>query len=389
MVSIVLLTTEEVLQRNSFWYCLDAAWITEELEPFEEVKPEHLYSKPLTRDIYYAKFPEIPRSESEDENSLSINGFKTKHCEWKSNICLKRYHAQKRDSRFSNSSNSSINNKSSRATSLVDPTTSYEKRDKRKDTNDERVRHFFKRLLESVPPPPIEDLYDTGVVSFGSLLLPNIPNEDFSDITVPDYTEFEKGTTQDTMEQSSSPATSTLKKAKRKVTFKVETNHCDSWYESLYGLSDLDNLSEYEIDRSIAETDYPSWSDIVMECGVSNSVLFTKEINKIEDKIISQSHSSTYVSIKLPQDDDDEDDETGYARFAVYKIHQSLKLLGEGMSDSSPMKDFCEDIEDIHTPHSESNCFADLYRLAPHPSDIIDEPVNKNNPDTVYMHKNM
>lgn len=388
MVSIVLLTTEEVLQRNRFWYCLDAVWITEEMEPFEEVKPEHVYSKPVSRDFYYAKYPDIPRSESEDENSITVSGFKSKHHEWKSKICIRRFDAKRRSSNCSfksQNSNPSLNDVSRRVTSLVDRSKELctARVALRNESNDEKVRAFFNRLLQSVPPPPIEYLQET-INSVNSSLLPSSPrnDEELNDLELPNYDDFEK----DKMIQSDTnvlPGTSTLKRNQRRVSFdtnsfKADFEHCDTWFENIYGVSDLlgidtksnslgdEETSIGEFDEELDDpTNSASWSDIVSRYGLDNSIVRSEESLELMDEIISKSHCGDVVMSDVSQDDDDD---SGYARFAVYKIYQSLKI-DDGMTDSSSMKNFDGDNNEDNIEDklfkSTLSFHGSVYRLAP------------------------
>ncbi|XP_072935232.1 uncharacterized protein [Epargyreus clarus] len=379
MVSIVLLTTEEVLQRNGFWKRLDTLWITQEMEPFEEVKPEHVYSKPLSRDFYYSKFPDIPRSESEDENSLTVSGFKNKHQEWKSKIGIRKFVLRKRHSSQSNYSIKSCNS----TASLTDVTnkilTLSQKSDDKNETmpknNDERVRAFLNRLIENIPPPPIEDLHD----SISSIMKPQF-KEDLSDIDLPDYADFERDKIiQHSDEQSLIPATSTLKRSKRRVSFSLNSLKSDldkdSWYETIYGVSDLVSKSKDEISESCnslqkvtSDSDcYISWSDVVNMCGISDSILKSRE--SLEN-IVSRSHGVETDIADLTQ----QDEEAQYTTFAVRKIHQTLKIK-RGIADTSSMNDFnCENDENqlkINALESDPIFYRTIYRLAPQDDDEL------------------
>lgn len=227
MVSIVLLTTEEVLQKNVFWYYLDAIWATKELEPFEEIKQEHMFVKPLSRDIYYTKYPDIPRSESDEENSLSLNGFKSKHREWKFKICVRRFDAQRRNSRQSYLSSNDVRFTRSGLLSNENNTVTVVKTchkekpyvDYNKTTspgrNNEKVLDFLKRIQESVPPPPIEDfLYSKDAA-------PNLTKEpnkymNFNNIEILEYDDFVNNKMKHIkIEKTSLRMTPTLKTIKR------------------------------------------------------------------------------------------------------------------------------------------------------------------------------
>lgn len=398
MVSIVLLTTEEVLQRNGFWHCLDNQWIVKEMEPFEEVKPEHVFVKPLSRDFYYTKFPEIPRSESEDENSLSLNGFRSKHHEWKSKIVLRRFDAQRRNSQSnltvrSTGSSASINDKSKRTTAVVEksfvPNTT--KNTTQTKTNDDRVREFFMRLIESVPPPPIEDLQVNSEIDCSIIEKPQETN-DLSDIDLPDYADFEKNKILEQNPEHNLPSTSTLKRSQRKVSFNLNSikrnfESSDSWYESIYGVSDIivrnsgaliEGSHDYEtIDLSkykdlyndsdsinYSSEYFPSWSEIMSDCGISGSILKNDDSSDNIEEIISRSHCIEPKVIDLNVDDDDDDD-IGYARFAIYKIHQTLKIEA-GMIDSSPLRNMEEESDNSENIAFKANTFrGSIYHLAP------------------------
>ncbi|XP_028164740.1 uncharacterized protein LOC114355901 [Ostrinia furnacalis] len=440
MVSIVLLTTEEVLQRNGFWYCLDSVWIAEELEPFEEVKPEHVYSKPLSKDLYYTKFPDIPRSESEGENSISFNGFRTKHREWRSKIRIRKFDAQKRNSMQlsisiqSANSNSSLNKQSRRVTSIVNLSenqtpqiTSHGQTD-----DDKKVRHFFERLLKSIPPPPLHDLQESSNNAIScSITEPPKENTCFDDIDLPDYADFEKDKILEIKSKKNTiPAgTSTWKKIKRKVTFNLKSNksefeYPESWYESIYGVSDmivaapsetrsssttdesgdiLNDACEMEFDslsneinmnsvNDVGSINDPnesehmaSWSEIMSYCGVSDTILRSEDSLKQTDDIISRSHCGDVRSFEV-LDEDEVDEEVGYARFAVYKIHQTLQLEG-GMADSSSMRDLKIE-EDNKIPENKANQAAssfnrNIYRLAPVDIDLPPENELQKNSDRV------
>lgn len=411
MVSIVLLTTEEVLQRNGFWYCLDTVWVTEEMEPFEEVRHEHMFIKPLSRDFYYAKYPDIPRSESDDENSLSLNGFRSKHQEWKSKICVRRFGAQRRNSHQSHSSwngvrltsSGSLNNLTRRTTSLTEnqskeiflPANNENKIIKStlsSKTHDEKVQDFFKRLLESVPPPPLEDLQDSIIdINCCSIVKPLEANTDFNDIEVPGYADFEKNKIlQIEDDQNLLPTTSTLKKSQRKVSFNLNTSKPEfesneSWFDSIYGVSDMImSTSEENINVNLEEPNntgndpddqdfYPSWSEILHECEVNDSIVRSKESLVSTEEIISQSHRID-ASIQDFEPEDINDDETGYARFAIFKIHQTIKIQGN-MIDSSSMKDLSESYCNIRETQNDPSFFRTVYRLAPNSIDDCQELV--------------
>lgn len=387
MVSIMLLTTEEVLQRNGYWYCLDTTWITVEMEPFEEVKPEHFYSKPLSRDVYYTKYPDIPRSESEDENPITVTGFQSKHEEWKSKIRIRKLESRKRYSSQSNysvkSSNSNpsvlCNNTTTRVTSLVHKP----QEQSISVNNDSKVRAFFQRLLKSVPPPPVEDLAEAKRCS---IMDPPEQDKDFNSIDVPDYAEFENDKILNLHhEKSLVPRTSTLKRKQRKVTFNTDSSRCSSWYETIYGVSDMigsresllrassgslvseNKPKEVDIDSRKSNGSL-SWSDLIKSCGVGDSILnSTESLHK--DDIVSRSHCANDKLFDISS----EDDETEYAKFAVHKICQTLKIQS-GIIDSSSMNDL-NNVEQLknHITKLDPTFHSVLYRLTPKD---IDESVN-------------
>lgn len=380
MVSIVLLTTEEVLQRNGYWFCLDTIWVTEEMEPFEEVKPEHVCLKPLTRDFYYAKYPDIPRSESEDENSLSLNGFRTKHDEWKTKIRIKKFVESRRSSCSSRLSVSGVGTRSSeslnsgnrRITSLVD-----QKPDIRfQSKNDEKVKDFFKRLLESVPPPTIEDLDGDRGASSTSIMLPK--KEDLNEIKLPEYAEFESGKLlQASSEQNLQPKTSTLKKAKHRVSFNVysEFEDRESWHESIYGISDLvaqKNSGHRTISGASSMASFSSWSEIINECGVNSSIVRSRESLRSSEEILSRSHCNA----KIENFSENCDSEDTYAKFAIYKIYKTFKI-NKGMIDSSSLRDMDEAHEDTkHSNVIDASHLFNMYSLVPNSVYDVDGPVN-------------
>ncbi|CAH2989835.1 unnamed protein product [Chilo suppressalis] len=411
MVSIALLTTEEVLQRNGFWYYLDNLWIVKELEPFEDVKPEHVYSKPISRDFYYTKYPDIPRSESEDDNSVNLTGFKIKHSQWKSKVCIRQFVRKRTVSQQSNlnersNSNNSLNH-SKNIVSSVEVTNgkSDAKLTSRSVMNDEKIKAFFNRLIKSVPPPPepVPDSNDNIILDTDQIKREKY----FEELDLPDYADFEKNKIlENPPEQNCLPTTSTLKKLKRTVSFqsnsfKDEFENHESWYESLNGISDFIGLYERESKESKEITDESSviinepcemeydglqealmlktcnnsnidrveavsWSEIVDYCGLSEGVLKLEDTSsRYVEEVVSQSHcadaKTTYEEL------DDVDDEIGYARFAIYKIHQTLKIE-EGMSDSSPMRDLSEDYRKDEIGiniNADDNYYGHIYRLAP------------------------
>lgn len=399
MVSVVLLTTEEVLQRNGFWYCLDSVWHTEELEPFEEVLPDHVFAKPLSRDYYYTKYPDIPRSESEEENSITVNGFRCKHVQWTSKICIRRFDAKQRKLNHSTKSRAnsdlSVNNVSRRVTSLVEESKHlHASKEKIYNDNDERVRAFFARLLHNVPPPPLSDLQETGIDNNQSIIVPSQREQEFDNIEIPNYNDFEHKMLQPIENRQIMSGTSTLKKQK-KVNFSLSlvNNDSASWNESIYGIAELVNpWTESNTDEIMDTADnlvyektnmsqgneitngsfpiYTSWSEIMDACSFNDTFLTKESLGSVE--IVSQSQCRDVILADITGDDE----ETEYAKFAVYKIYQTLKLEG-GMIDSSPLKDFnMENVEEDNCDGtSETNSyFGSMYRLAP--VDDVDDSVN-------------
>lgn len=398
MVSVVLLTTEEVLLRNKFWYCLDSVWVTEELEPFDEVLPEHVFAKPLSRDYYYTKYPDIPRSESEDENSITVNGFRYKHIEWSSKICIRRFDAKRRHSSCSMkpaNSHLSVNNVSRRVTSLVEDSKHlHTLKEKKYNENDDKVRAFFTRLLQNVPPPPIEDLEDTEIVSNNSIIFAAQRETELDNIELPNYVDFENKMTQPNENRQNIYGTSTLKRQK-KVNFSLSSvnNDLASWNESIYGVAELVHLEtesntietlnnaenlEYEKTNMYQEiqrtnsslTSYPSWSEIIETFGINDKILSIESL--ATEEIVSQSQCRDVILDDVTENDE----ETGYAKFAVYKIYQTLKLEG-GIIDSSTLKDF--NMENVQKDKCSrisgtDSFFRSIYRLAP--VDDIDDSVN-------------
>lgn len=383
MVSIVLLTTEEVLQRNGFWYCLDTIWITQEMEPFEEVRPEHVYSKPLSRDIYYAKFPDIPRSESEDENSLTVKGFINKHREWKSNICIRKLDSQRNSmqSTLSVKSDSESYNRSisRRVSKKVKPLITEENKtgiSKLNIDNDERVRNFFEKLLQSIPPPPVEDFTDVD----SSIIQPQVIQAEISDIDLPDYADFENDCILQLNEDRNGPVTSTLKKPYYKTSssvnsFKTDNSDQFEWYETIYGVSDLImesretrdvTSSTHRLTSTVETDDLISWSEIVEMCGLAESV-YEKETQDSE-YVISHSHFNDGIS-----DISGSDEEDAYTKFACNKLRQSLKNKG-GIPDSSSIENLNGENEELiksHIVQNDPSHYKTFYRLAPDEEDLV------------------
>ncbi|XP_069354134.1 uncharacterized protein [Maniola hyperantus] len=368
MVSIVLLTTEEVLQRNGFWYCLDTIWITQDMEPFEDVKPEHVYSKPLPRDIYYTKFPDIPRSESEDENYLTVKGFLNKHQEWKSKICIREFDSQR------NSTDSTSNNHSTGSEVLkkVKPSITTEIKiaiPKLNIDNDERVRDFFKKLLESIPPPPEEDFSDIDI----SIIQSQRIHTEVSDIDLPDYADFENDCIlHSNVEQTAGPVTSTLKKPHYKTSSSAENLDQFEWYETIYGVSDLMESKEtsefinstHGLTTAMETDDIISWSEIVEMCGLTESIFERETLDS--EKVISQSHN---INDKI-SDISDSDEEEAYTKFACNKLRQSLKNK-ENIPDSSSMDNLNEELMKFNIPQNDPSLYKTFYRLAPEEDDLV------------------
>ncbi|CAH2249999.1 jg12853 [Pararge aegeria aegeria] len=396
MVSIVLLTTEEVLQRNGFWHCLDTIWITQELEPFEEIKPEHVYSKPLSRDIYYAKFPDIPRSESEDENSLTVKGFIDKHREWKSKICIRKLDSRRNSTQttFSVKSDCGSNNRSaiSEASKLLKPLITVENKSekpKRNIINDERVRNFFRNLLQSIPPPPIEEFSREDC----SIIQQQRIQTEISDIDLPDYGDFENDCIlKSNEEQNYGPITSTLKKYNNKTNSNMNSIKTDSsdqyeWYETIYGVSDLLESRElreftnstHKLATTTENDDVISWSDIVEMCGLTESILGRETFES--ENVISQSH---YIKDGI-SDLSGSDEEDAYTKFACNKLRQSLKNKG-GIPDSSSIENLnCENDELMKSSiiQNDPTLYKTFYRLAPDEEDLPPENELQKNSDRV------
>lgn len=376
MVSIVLLTTEEILQRNGFWHCLDSTWITQEMEPFEEVKPEHIYLKPLSRDVYYAKHPEIPRSESEDEISITVNGFKNKHREWKTKITLRKFEDSQRRNSSQTSNVTRICKKSSSLSecervSLTVEKTQKENISKKITIDNDRVREFLKKLYESIPPPPLEEESSYNMKTKELL-------EDVNDLDLPDYSEFENDRKYSTSDHQIGPLTSTLKKQPHFLNstsniLHSEADEFESWYETIYGLSDLietddENLSNNNNNLN-TDSDFISWTEIVNMCEFSESIFKSKEFSDIEN-LISQSHhhNQDYIS-----DISDVDDDIAYAKFAVRKLEQTLNIKSS-LRDSSSVENLNIENEEFfktNIVHIDASVYKAFYRLAPGDEDVV------------------
>ncbi|CAG5041651.1 unnamed protein product [Parnassius apollo] len=365
------------------------------MEPFEEVKPEHLFAKPLSRDVYYTKYPDVPRSESEDENPLTVSGFIAKHEEWKSKIRIRKLESRKRylsQSNYSKSSKSNTpfigDNSTTRVTSVTQKTT--EEIATAANNNDEKVRAFFDRLLENIPPPPVEDL-DTDKRC--SIIIPPEQDKDFNNVDLPDYANFEKDKNLNLKhEKSLVPSTSTLKRKQRKVTFNTDASKCDSWYETIYGVSELigsreslekafttNNVVLPQLLSKEADNELPkfndskgslSWSDLVKSCGISDSILNNEESFNNYDNIVSRSHCTDGKILDVSFDDD----EISYTKFAVHKICQTLRIE-KGIIDSSSMNDL-NNMEHLknYVSKIDPTFYSSLYRLAPTDVDEFANP---------------
>ncbi|XP_045490360.1 uncharacterized protein LOC123690664 [Pieris rapae] len=337
MVSVILLTTEEVLQTNSHWVCLDAMWMTEDLEPFEEVKAEHMFSKPLTRDVYYAKYPDIPRSESEDENSYSVHSFRRKHQAWKSKIIIKKLESR-RNSTQSVASNAAST--STRVSSFV-----YNENEKTNlqssQEKDEKIRAFLLRLIESVPPPP-QDEGSTSIVQSSS--------QDLNDLDLPSYDDFAKEKISDE-KQLQGPSTSTMKRPKCKERINLiqsDSDGWDTWQESIYGVSRKKDASLVGSNR---DSDI-SWADVINMCGIADRANSAESLHY--EKIISQSHIRNSLSAISQENDVD------YDKFAEHKLGMSIKAP---VPDSSSLHNFSENDNLARSVLNDSD-FGTLYRLA-------------------------
>ncbi|VVD06129.1 unnamed protein product [Leptidea sinapis] len=358
MVSVVLLTTEEVLQRNSFWNGLDAEWVTEDMEPFEDVQLEHSFSKPISRDIYYAKYPDIPRSDSEEENSLSVSGFIRKHQEWRCRLRIRKMEARRHSTQSTFCYSSKINSQleiSKRPKSLEYLNNrSSQSKPTIYNCDDERVKAFMDRLLENVPPPPVEGQENV----MGSILKTAKISAEGSEIELPNYSDFVNHKVQSTSENG--PISSTLKRSKRKVSFSTESlktdpDCLDSWYESIYGISDfIDRFGSPQ--RITSSLEGISWSDLTSS-SFNNSILRTDSLSS--EKLISQSHKmDTEISdLKTSTNED------SYEKFVVDKLKRSFKLL---IPDSSSMDKLCDESNNyISVGQINNSLHATFYRLAP------------------------
>lgn len=368
MVSIVLMTTEEILSKNGFWFCLDSLWVVEELEPFQEVHSEDLYAKPLSKDFYYAKYPELAASESEEENSLSLSGFQSKHYKWKSKICIRKISTRPKSmDQINTSSISNYQGYVRRSASLVIRSKPTNSPDRFSTNRDNRFRKFFNRLLQKPRPPPLEE--NDKITARNTIYNSITTLDNFNDIDIPEYAEFEKDALMRCEDGRVAPTTSTLKKSKSRVSFstdslKNEFDSNESWFDTIYGVTALIASETKGVSRTQSDGENVSWTDIISLCGPNSFLKYSKEsLNSVEELLSYSCHTETKpfdISI-------DDDEEAGYTKFVVHKIYKTLNI-DSGMSDSSPMKDLSavEDSESVTKPFNKA-----MYRLAP-----LDESVN-------------
>ncbi|KAI8429539.1 hypothetical protein MSG28_000170 [Choristoneura fumiferana] len=383
MVSIVLMTTEEILSKNGFWFCLDSLWVAEELEPFQEVHSEDLYAKPLSKDFYYTKYPELKASESEEENSLSLSGFQSKHYKWKSKICIRKISTRPRSmDQLNTSPISNYQGCVRRSASLVIRSRPTNSLDRSSTNRDNRFRKFFNRLLQKPQPPPLEE--KDKITARNTIYNSITTLDNFNDIDIPEYAEFEK----DALVQSEDglvPTTSTLKKTKR-VSFSTDSlkNEFDcgeSWFDTIYGVTALmTSETNGHVSKTQSDGENVSWTDIISICGASSLLRHSKEsLNSVEELLSYSRHVETKpfdISI-------DDDEESGYTKFVVNKIYQTLKI-DSGMSDSSPMKDLSatEDSESVGKPFNKA-----VYRLAPLDESPPENELQKNSDRVLSEHE--
>ncbi|CAH0699277.1 unnamed protein product [Spodoptera exigua] len=143
---------------------------------------------------------------------------------------------------------------------------------------------------QSVPPPPLEPPEDSlpDIISC-SIAKSTKYYSELSDVDIPGYIDFERDKILQTEhEHGLLPTTSTLKKAQRRVSFNLNTTKAEfesneSWYDSIYGISDImispsvENIIA-DVDENLDDQDYyPSWSEILMECEVNHSNIQSKE----------------------------------------------------------------------------------------------------------------
>lgn len=404
MVSVVLLSTEEGLSFNSYWCRLDSIWITEDLEPFEEVKSEHVFTKPLSRDSYYVKYPEIGRSESDEESSMTLLGFRNKHIAWRSKIQIKRIADRRNHFAGLSASNKSYYSNLSLNKHVLGSRCQFK-------IEDEKVCKFLKILLENVPPPPLEELncekVDRSMNTSKEFGISVVSENCTFDIDVPDYNEFVKGRICKEDGDIINIISSTLKR-KKKISVETSSGIVETWYETIYGLSDLlsdidrksrvtpsleSNLEsikftpeldyencDFTFDSSERESEkYYSRSiqhkDTDLESISQMSELFdtydclerSLDVTNISEELISKSHCIADEVEDLNNDAISDDSEVNYARFAVYKIYQTLRLEGV-MADSSSMQNLFEEVVN-HENLSSKTFNYEIYKLA----HIVDE----------------
>ncbi|OWR44100.1 hypothetical protein KGM_213153 [Danaus plexippus plexippus] len=373
MVSIVLLTTEEVLQRNGFWYCLDSIWITQELEPFQEVEPEQVYAKPMPRDIYYARYPDIPRSESEDEIPLTVKGFWNKHAEWKSRICIRNLCSQNKNMTHSTFSAKSINNNTTIDVSCKAVTSNVKKKNRPEALDDdERIRDFFNRLIESVPPPPVQDVSEFA----SSMSTSRSIQHNIECIDLPDYADFESDRLLQRFDEIPGPCTSTLKKTTNGTHNSFSSSDSDQeWYETIYGVSELLDPQGYPGKGKLtSDSDcLISWSEILEICGPSSIYSYCNSTEETEN-IISQSHHMMNNLYDISGDDDEE----AYAKFSINKLRQTINTKGK-IQDSSSMENlnYEENVLLMSIVEINPSLHETFYRLAPSDSDEDLPPENE------------
>lgn len=377
MVSVILLSTEEVLLRNAYWSRLDSLWSAEELEPFEDIKPEDLFIKPLSRDTYYTRFPDILRSDSEEENSISLTGFKNKYSLWRSRILIKKV-SDRRKSQVSRSSNVSSKSleSSNREVEKVKTETS--------QTNEEKIKAFIEKLQQSIPPPPLEELNrENKSTSIYEDILQGNGSLEF-DIEIPKYEEF--ASPEFLIKDSSVPYCSTFKRRKNNPAELIKEDSL-VWYETIYGVSDLvDDDFNYTLSSSLENSinnittmSTHTYENIEFPLLVAKNKVQNEEFQSIttdesgdyelydktnkSEELISKSHCLDEHINFTPE----EDSITEYAKFAVNKIYQTLKLE-QGMRDSSSLQDLAVVDENGNVPTTcdlEINkpYFSDIYRL--------------------------
>lgn len=261
----------------------------------------------------------------------------------------------------------------------------------------------------NVPPPPVEQLNCEKVdrsmntiQEFGNSIVTNCT----FDIDVPDYNEFVKGRTCEENGDTINIISSTLKR-KKKLSVETGSGFVETWYETIYGLSDLlsdidrksrgipsleSNLesiqftseldyencdftfdsnereSEKYYSQSIQHkyTDLESISQMSEMFDLYDCLKSSFYAQNISEELISKSHCIDEEVEDVNNYAISDDSEVNYARFAVYKIYQTLRLEGV-MADSSSMQNL---FEDIVQENLESKTFNyDVYKLA----HIVDE----------------